>query len=182
MVLMHTPKLDPSFTAPDFTLPDFDGNKFSLKELAGQNGLVIAFIANHCPYVQVILDKLVEDAKLLQSKDISFVAMAASDIESYPQDGPDSMKILSMQKGFTFPYLFDESQDVARNYGAICTPDFFGFNADLELRYRGRLDASEMTHKTGLKRDLVDAMLELLETGKAPKIQHPSQGCSIKWK
>lgn len=165
--------------APDFTLPATDGKSYSLNELKGKNGTLVMFICNHCPYVISILDKLVRDALDLQKLGIGVIAINANDADGYPDD---SFKNMQKQE-FPFPYLHDESQTVARAYDAACTPDFFGFNANLGLQYRGRLDSSGRTPGADdLTRDLFEAMKQVAQTGVGPADQIPSMGCSIKWK
>lgn len=173
------------FGAPwhDFSLPDADGKIYALDDVKGPNGTLVMFICNHCPYVQSIIDRIVRDVKEMQAVGIGVVAISANDVLDYPQDAPEHMKTESVRHGFTFPYLYDETQDVAKAYGAECTPDFFGYNADGQLQYRGRFDAS--TRKAGsedAKRELLDAMIRISETGFGPENQIPSMGCSIKWK
>lgn len=169
--------------APDFTLPGTDGRTWSLRDVAGPRGTLIMFICNHCPYVLAVIDRIVRDAKDLQALGIGVAAISSNDAIAYPADSFDNMKKLAAHHGFPFPYLYDESQEVARAYGAVCTPDFFGYNADLELQYRGRLDASrKQAGPPDLRRDLYEAMREVAETGRGPTEQIPSMGCSIKWK
>ena len=169
--------------APDFDLPDPDGKRFSLSQIAGPRGTLVMFICNHCPYVQSIIDRIQRDAAALQALGIGVVAISANDVETYPEDGPDQMKAAALRHGFTFPYLYDESQDVARAYGAECTPDFFGYNADLKLQYRGRLDSSgRVAAAPDVRRDLYEAMVLVAETGHGPAEQVQSMGCSIKWR
>ncbi|WBU65495.1 thioredoxin family protein [Paracoccus aerodenitrificans] len=169
---------------PDFALPDPDGVLHDLKDLRGRNGTLVMFICNHCPYVQAVIDRIVRDASELQrDHGIGVVAISANDVADYPQDAPEHMKEEARRHGFTFPYLYDETQDVAKRYGAECTPDFFGYNADGKLQYRGRLDASG--RKPGpedAKRELFDAMVQIAQTKKGPRDQTASMGCSIKWK
>ena len=141
-MLMGPPPCDFGASAPRFRLPDPTGREYSLEDCSGENGTLVMFICNHCPYVQAILAKLSRDTDELREQGIGSVAIMPNDIIRYPADSPPRMAALAAQAGFTFPYLLDESQDVARSYGAVCTPDFFGYNADLELQYRGRLDAS----------------------------------------
>ncbi len=177
------PVCDFDWPAPDFTLPATDGQSYSLRDIAGKNGTLIMFICNHCPYVLAVIDRIVRDAKDLQALGIGVAAICSNDAEAYPDDSFDNMKVLAERHGFTFPYLHDEDQSVARDYDAACTPDFFGFNKDLGLQYRGRLDASRKeTGPTDLRRDLYEAMRQVAETGKGPADQIPSMGCSIKWK
>lgn len=177
------PICDFGWKAIDARLPGVDGQTHSLFELKGKNGLLIAFICNHCPYVKAITDRLVRDANDLSKLGIGFVAICSNDAQSYPEDSFDKMKSFAEANGFTFPYLHDEDQSVARAYDAMCTPDFFGFNADLELQYRGRLDASRaQPGGPDLRRDLYEAMKQVAETGQGPREQVASMGCSIKWK
>jgi peroxiredoxin len=169
--------------APDFALPGIDGRTHSLREIAGTNGTVVMFICNHCPYVKAVVDRIVRDVKELQALGIGCVAISANDAVAYPEDSFDNMRQFAREHGFTFPYLYDESQQVARAYGAVCTPDFFGFNRDMKLQYRGRLDASgRAPAAAGARRELYEAMKQIAATGIGPTEQTPSIGCSIKWK
>lgn len=169
--------------APDFALSGTDGRTHSLREIAGTNGTVVMFICNHCPYVKAVVDRIVRDVKELQALGIGCVAINANDAVAYPEDSFDNMKQFAREHGFTFPYLYDESQQVARAYGAVCTPDFFGFNRDMKLQYRGRLDASgRAPAAAGARRELYEAMKQIAATGIGPAEQTPSIGCSIKWK
>ena len=173
------------FGAPthDFTLPGTDGRDHGLSDVRGANGTLVMFICNHCPYVQAVMDRIVRDAKDLQKAGIGVVAISSNDVDDYPQDGPEQMRAEAERHGFTFPYLYDESQQVARTYGAVCTPDFFGYNADGELQYRGRLDASGRNPAApDARRELYEAMMQIARTGQGPRDQTPSMGCSIKWK
>jgi len=178
----ETPICDFGWKAVDFLLPDLDGNMVSLADISGENGTLIAFICNHCPYVRAIIDRLVADAKQLQEQGIGVVAIMSNDYQAYPDDAPENMKAFAAQHGFNFPYLLDETQEIARAYDAICTPDFFGFNKNLELQYRGRLDSSRREAVPDAKRELLDAMRQVAETGAGPADQIPSMGCTIKWK
>ncbi|MCQ0969976.1 thioredoxin family protein [Paracoccus sp. TK19116] len=173
------------FGAPirDFTLPGTDGRDYTLADLRGRHGTLVMFICNHCPYVQAVMDRMVRDAKDLQQAGIGVVAISSNDVDDYPQDGPDQMRAEAQRHGFSFPYLYDETQEVARAYGAECTPDFFGYNADGELQYRGRLDASgRKPADPDARRELYEAMMQIARTGQGPREQTPSMGCSIKWK
>lgn len=173
------------FGAPwhDFSLPGTDGRFHGLADVKGPRGTLVMFICNHCPYVQSIIDRVVRDAKVMQKAGIGVVAISANDVSAYPQDGPERMKDMARQHGFPFPYLYDESQQVARAYGAECTPDFFGYNADGELQYRGRFDASQRNSgPADARRELLEAMLQIAETRKGPEKQIASMGCSIKWR
>ncbi len=177
------PVCDFGWKAIDATLPGIDGRDYSLFDLAGPNGLLVVFICNHCPYVVSVIDRIVRDANELKDYGLGFVAISANDVGSYPEDSFDNMKLFARKNRFTFPYLYDETQETARKYDAVCTPDFFGFNKNLELQYRGRLDASrKQTGPEDLRRDLFEAMKQIAETGQGPDDQIASMGCSIKWK
>ncbi|XSG82748.1 MAG: thioredoxin family protein [Methyloligella sp. ZOD6] len=179
----HTPICDFGWKAPDFSLPGTDGKTYSLADVRGPNGTLVMFICNHCPYVKAVIDRIVRDVNDLKALGIGAVAISANDAENYPEDSFDNMKAFAEDHAFGFPYLYDESQDVARAYDAVCTPDFFGFNADLGLQYRGRLDESRKEAAApDAKRELFEAMQQVAETGEGPKEQTPSMGCSIKWK
>jgi len=178
-----TPLCDFGWRAPPFRLPATDGKNYALPDAKGARGTLVMFICNHCPYVQAVLDRIVRDARELQALGIACFAISSNDVESYPEDSFPNMKALHQREGFPFPYLFDEIQDVAHAYGAVCTPDFFGFNADLQLQYRGRIDASGRDPAPqGARRELFEAMKLVAETGRGPADQKPSLGCSIKWK
>ena len=177
------PVCDFGWKAPDFSLIGVDGTTHTLGELKGPKGTLVAFICNHCPYVIAVIDRIVRDARDLEALGVSTVAICSNDATTHPDDSFDNMKTFAEQHGFTFPYLHDESQDVAHAYDAMCTPDFFGFNADLELQYRGRLDASGRDPAgPDVRRELFDAMKMIAETGQGPRDQTASIGCSIKWK
>ena len=180
---VETPVCNFGWKAPDFRLPATDGKVYSLEDIRGPRGTLIMFICNHCPYVKAVIDRIVRDAKELQALGIGVAAICSNDAEAYPEDSFGNMKRFAEEHGFTFPYLHDESQEVARAYDAVCTPDFFGFNADLELQYRGRLDASGRNPAPpDVRRELFEAMKQVAETGRGPEHQIPSMGCSIKWK
>jgi len=182
-VAEHTPICDFGWKAPSFTLPGVDGKTYSLEELKGPNGTLVMFICNHCPYVKSVIDRIVRDAGALRALGINTVAICSNDATTHPDDSFDNMKRFAHEHAFTFPYLHDESQDVARAYDAVCTPDFFGFNGALELQYRGRLDASGREPASpDVRRELFEAMKQVGETGHGPREQIPSIGCSIKWK
>ncbi|MCT4368984.1 thioredoxin family protein [Yangia mangrovi] len=177
------PVCDFGWPAPGFTLPGTDGRTHSLEELRGSKGTLVMFICNHCPYVLAVLDRILRDARDLQTLGIGVVAISANDAAAYPADSFENMQKMAQERDFPFPYLHDESQEVARAYGAACTPDFFGFDAGLGLQYRGRLDASRKeAAPEGTRRDLFEAMKQVAETGTGPQEQTPSMGCSIKWK
>jgi peroxiredoxin len=179
----ETPVCDFGWKAPSFTLPGTDGKTYSLEELRGANGTLVMFICNHCPYVKAVIDRIVRDVKELKPLGVKAVAISSNDTVHYPEDSFENMKRFAEAHHFGFPYLFDESQDVARAYGAACTPDFFGFNAKLALQYRGRLDASRKeAAPSSVRRDLFEAMKEIASTGRGPSEQIASIGCSIKWK
>ena len=178
-----TPICDFGQKAIDFDLLGIDGQHHSLQSMRGEKATVVMFICNHCPYVKAIADRLADDIKLLQAQGVGVVAIMSNDTADYPEDSFDNMKIFAQKHGFSFPYVIDETQETGRAYGAECTPDFFGYNADLELQYRGRLDESaQNTPKTDSKRELVEAMQQIIKTGKGPEQQTPSIGCSIKWR
>jgi peroxiredoxin len=169
--------------AAALTLPGVDGKAYSLEELRGANGTLVMFICNHCPYVKAVIDRIVRDANELRGLGVNAVAISSNDTAHYPDDSFDNMKRFAAAHRFGFPYLYDEGQEVARAYGAACTPDFFGFNADLELQYRGRLDESRKeAAPPSVRRDLFEAMKQIALTGNGPREQIPSIGCSIKWK
>jgi len=177
------PVCDFDWPAPDFELPGTDGRTYSLSGIAGENGTLIMFICNHCPYVLAVLDKIARDAKELQELGIGVAAICSNDPVAYPADNFDNMKKMAEDRAFPFPYLHDTDQSVARSYDAVCTPDFFGFNKDLGLQYRGRIDATRPNAEaTNGRRELFEAMKQIAETGKGPAEQIPSMGCSIKWK
>lgn len=168
--------------APDFTLPATDGRRYALADLKGANGTVIVFMCNHCPYVKAVIDRLIRDAAELAALGIATVAVSSNDADTYPADGFANMRRWAEEKAFPFKYLYDESQEVARAYGAVCTPDFFGYDAGLGLQYRGRLDESRKEAAAGSRRELFEAMRQVAATGNGPTEQIPSMGCSIKWK
>lgn len=180
---IETPICDFGWKAPDFSLPGVDGKTYTLADVQGENGTLVVFMCNHCPYVLAILQRLIRDVKDLQARGIGVVAINANDPTQYPADSFENMKEMAATHNFTFPYLFDETQDVAKAYDAVCTPDFFGFDKAFGLQYRGRLDASKKeTGPADAKRELYEAMTLVAETGHGPKAQIASMGCSIKWK
>jgi peroxiredoxin len=182
MAALETPAGDIGWQAEDFTLEDAYGNPFQLYDLKGPSGTLVMFICNHCPYVRAIADRIVRDALDLQKRGVGVIAVMPNDYVRYPEDAPEQMKHFAQEHNFSFPYVVDETQAVARAYDAVCTPDFFGFNAALELQYRGRLDASRTTLLPDARRELFEAMCRIAETGKGPTEQHASMGCSIKWR
>lgn len=180
---VNTPICNFGWAAPDFRLKGTDGQDYALEDVRGPRGTLVTFICNHCPYVRAVVDRLVRDAKELQDLGIGVVAIMANDTVAYPEDSFENMKDFATRHGFTFPYVIDETQQVARAYDAVCTPDFFGFNAALELQYRGRLDASRKeAAPPDSRRELLEAMKMVAETGVGPVEQVPSMGCSIKWR
>ncbi len=184
MVSLTTPVCDFDAPAIDFELPGVDGEMWTLEKAKGENGLLVMFICNHCPYVKAIQQRLVDDTRKLRDEyGINSIAIMSNDPTEYAEDSFENMKAVAEQFQYPFPYVLDETQAVAKAYGAVCTPDFFGYNKDLKLQYRGRLDASRKeTAPADVKRDLLEAMIQVAQTGKGPKEQIPSMGCSIKWK
>jgi len=183
MVSLQTPVCDFGLPAIDFNLPGVDGKQWSLADCRGERGLLVMFICNHCPYVQAIRERIVRDTTELKALGVNSVAIMSNDPNLYEEDSFENMVRVARQYRFPFPYLMDESQAVARQYGAVCTPDFFGYNADLALQYRGRLDASgKAAAPADVRRDLFEAMRQVATTGKGPEEQIPSIGCSIKWR
>ncbi|MDX2427054.1 MAG: thioredoxin family protein [Cycloclasticus sp.] len=182
MTLMHTPVCDFGIPASDFKLLGVDGNYWTRDDCAAKNGLLVMFICNHCPYVKAIQERLVADMAILQANGVGVVAIMSNDPNDYPEDSFGKMQKIAKEKGYNFPYLIDTTQQVAKAYGAICTPDFFGYNNNMQLQYRGRLDEStKQVSAKGLKRELLDAMLMVAKTAKGPVEQVSSMGCSIKW-
>jgi peroxiredoxin len=182
MVRMETPICDFGWKAPDFSLPGVDDKTWSLKSAAGPNGLLVMFICNHCPYVKAVIHRILRDVRELQPLGMGAIAIMSNDATEYPEDSFDNMRALARELDFPMPYVIDASQEVARRYDAVCTPDFFGFNGKLELQYRGRLDESRKETVADARRDLFEAMKLVAETGRGPAEQIPSMGCSIKWK
>lgn len=181
MALLYTPVLELGKLMPDFDLLGVDGNQWNLKKCMGEKGVVVMFICNHCPYVKSIQANLVEDALLMQKIGINMVAIMSNDVNDYPEDSYANMQKVSKDMNYPFPYLLDSTQEVAKAYGAVCTPDFFGLNKHGILHYRGRIDSAGSRKNTQLPRDLVNAMKQLVEEGQITSEQIPSMGCSIKW-
>ena len=183
MVSLTTPICDFGRSAKDFQLPGVDNKNWNIESIKGANGLLVMFICNHCPYVKAIMSRLVNDVNELKKFDINTIAISSNDVVNYPEDSFENMKLLAEENDFEFPYVFDETQKIAKAYDAICTPDFFGFNSKLELQYRGRFDSTGRGEaQPNNKRELFEAMKLVAETQKGPEIQHASIGCSIKWK
>lgn len=177
-----TPICDFGWKAKSFTLPGVDGKHWNLSEIQGSRGTLAMFLCNHCPYVKAVIGRIVETARSLQDLGVGCVAIMSNDTWAYPEDSFENMGLFAKAQGFSFPYLYDEDQAVAKAYGAVCTPDFFGFNAGLELQYRGRLDDSRKEAAPGSPNELLAAMRQIVQTGRGPESQTPSMGCSIKWK
>ena len=183
MASLTTPVCDFNKLAINFKLNDTNGKIWTLEDIKGPNGTLIMFICNHCPYVKSILPRLVEDTMILkQEYGVNTIAIMSNDPSLYEEDSPNNMKRIADEMNFSFPYVFDQTQEVAKSYGAVCTPDFFGYNSELKLQYRGRFDESRKeTSPDGSKRELLNAMKHVAKTGKGPEEQIPSIGCSIKW-
>ncbi len=176
------PVCDFGWKAAPFALRGTDGRTYGLEDVRGPNGLLVMFICNHCPYVKAVIDRVVRDVAILKDHGVGAIAIMPNDTARYPEDGFERMKEFAAAHRFGFPYAIDETQAVARAYGAVCTPDFFGFNADLGLQYRGRLDASKVQPVPDAEPELLNAMIQVARTGEGPRDQIPSMGCSIKWK
>ena len=185
MVALETPVCDFGWKAPDFNLIGIDNKFYSFQDIRGPKGTLVMFICNHCPYVKSVIHRIVEDVTLLKEKGIGVIAIMSNDVNDPKygaEDSFDNMKLFSERNNFVFPYVYDEKQSVGRKYNAVCTPDFFGFNANDELQYRGRLEESKMEIIPDAKKELLEAMMQVSETGSGPQNQIPSIGCSIKWK
>lgn len=183
MVSLETPVCEFGRPIVDFDLPGVDGRRWRMRECMGEKGLLVMFICNHCSYVKAVLDRIVRDARELRDLGVNSVAIMSNDPSQYAEDSFENMRAIAERMDFPFPYLLDETQAVAKAYGAVCTPDFFGYNAAGELQYRGRLDASRKeAAPPDVRRDLFEAMKQVAETGRGPEEQIPSMGCSIKWK
>jgi peroxiredoxin len=182
MVSLETPLCDFGKLAVDFALPGTDGKVWTLADCRGPGGLLVMFICNHCPYVKAVRARVVRDARELQALGVGSVAIMSNDPAVQPEDSFANMQRVAREFDYPFPYLLDETQTVARAYGAVCTPDFFGYNNRLELQYRGRLDASRKETVADARRELFEAMKMVVETGQGPREQIPGIGCSIKWR
>ena len=185
MVALETPICDFGWKAPDFNLKGIDQKKYSFSDIKGQNGTLVMFICNHCPYVKSVIGRIVEDCKVLQENGIGIIAIMSNDVNDPKyghEDSFENMIKFSKNNQFCFPYVYDETQETGITYEAVCTPDFFGFNSKNELQYRGRLESSQQELIPNAKRELLEAMLQVAKIGEGPKNQVPSIGCSIKWK
>ncbi|HLA35950.1 MAG TPA: thioredoxin family protein [Rhodocyclaceae bacterium] len=183
MVSLSTPVCDFGRAAIDFDLPGVDGRRHTLASARGPNGLLVMFICNHCPYVKAVIHRIIRDTAKLSTLGVGSIAIMSNDAGEYPEDSWENMVRIAQESKFPFPYVLDETQEVAKAYGAVCTPDFFGYNTQLKLQYRGRLDESrKQTAGHGARRDLFEAMKQVATTGHGPHQQFPSMGCSIKWR
>ena len=185
MVALETPICDFGWKAPEFNLIGIDNKYYSFQDIKGTNGTLVMFICNHCPYVKSVIHRIVEDVTTLKEKGIGVIAIMSNDVNDPKygeEDSFENMKLFSEKNNFVFPYVYDETQSVGREYNAVCTPDFFGFNSKNELQYRGRLEESKMEIIPNAKKELLEAMIQVSETGSGPNDQIPSIGCSIKWK
>jgi len=181
MPALNTPVCEFGWKAQNFSLQSTSNEIVELNKARGQNGTLIMFICNHCPYVVSALDEIIFEALELIKNDIAVIAISSNDVSTHPDDSFENMQALSVDKKLPFPYLYDETQEVAKAYDAACTPDFFGFNSELSLQYRGRLNNKRESPKE-IRRELYSAMIQIAKTGKGPREQIPSMGCSIKWK
>ena len=182
MVLTKTPICNFGEKANPFNLKGTDGKIHKLEDHLGKNGLLIMFICNHCPYVKAVIEDITDDCKSLEKEGLKSIAIMSNDTKDYPEDSFENMISFAKKHGFIFPYLIDETQEVAKKYGAVCTPDFFGYNNKLELQYRGRIrELKDLKPLRSSESDLLKAMRLVIKTGKGPKEQIPSMGCNIKW-
>lgn len=181
-MVTDSPAGQPGVAAPAFSLPATDGTIHTLDDVRGPKGLVVIFMCNHCPYVTAVLPRIVSEARALAALGIGTVGINSNDGVAYPEDSFEHMAELASSLSLPFPYLYDKTQDIARTYDAVCTPEFYGFDSKLILRYRGRLDESRKEPVTGARRELFEAMQQIAQTGVGPHTQHPAFGCSIKWK
>ncbi|KXK42182.1 MULTISPECIES: thioredoxin family protein [Nitrosomonas] len=183
MASLETPVCNFGWKAVDFDLPGVDGKRYNLASVMGENGLLVMFICNHCPYVKAIRDRIIRDTRELAEHGIGAIAIMSNDPADYPEDSFENMAKVAREYAYPFPYVQDETQEIAKVYGAVCTPDFFGFNNKLELQYRGRMDASRKeAAPADARRELFEAMVQVARTGRGPEEQIPSIGCSIKWR
>ncbi len=183
MALLHTPICDFGWKAPDFDLLGVDGRRYTFADVEGPNGTLVMFICNHCPYVKAVLDDIVRDVRELAGLGVGAIGVMPNDTATHPDDSFDNMRRLSKERDFPFPYVIDETQEVARAYNAVCTPDFFGFDNARNLQYRGRItEMNGLKSMPGAPRDLFLAMSAVAKTGRGPELQIASMGCSIKWR
>jgi len=185
MVALETPICNFGWKAPDFILKGIDEKNYNFLDVKGENGTLVMFICNHCPYVKSVIGRIVEDCQILQKNGIGIIAIMSNDVNDPKyghEDSFENMIKFSKNNQFSFPYVYDESQETGREYDAVCTPDFFGFNSNNELQYRGRLESSQQELVPNAKKELLEAMLQVAKNGQGPKEQIPSIGCSIKWK
>ena len=182
MALLQNPICEFGWKARDFSLPGVDGKTYSLSDVRGEKGTLVVFICNHCPYVRAVIDHFVEETAALRALGIGVIAIMPNDTTISPGDSFPNMKMFAKEHDFTFPYVMDKTQEVARAYGAVCTPDFFGYDGKLKLQYRGRLDDAGRSAKPDAPRELFNARVEVARTGRGPAVQAASMGCSIKWK
>jgi len=183
MALLETPEKNVAFQAVSFDLQGVDGEYYNLEKIKGAKGMLLIFMCNHCPYVKAIINRLNEDIRKLQEIGIGVAAIMPNDTNKYPADSFENMIVFAKEHNFTYPYLIDPSQQTAKNYGAVCTPDIFGFNAEGKLQYRGRVDSAGPNEAdVETEREMLMAMKEIAETGLTSSEQFPSMGCSIKWK
>lgn len=181
MAALNTPVCNFGESFHPFQLKGTDEKVYTFEDVRGAKGTIVMFVCNHCPYVKAIVDRIVADVSELKKHGIGAIAIMSNDTRTYPEDSFENMKEFALNHNFDFPYVIDETQEVAKAYGAVCTPDFFGYNAKGELHYRGRLDSSGMKPAPNAKRELLEAMIQIAETGQGPQEQNPSVGCSIKW-
>ena len=182
MTVTKTPICNFGEKAKDFKLLSTENKKISLNDIKGPNGTLVMFVCNHCPYVKAIIQNLQQDAKFLITLGVKSVAIMSNDVKNYPEDSLENMKNFSKKNNFSFPYLYDETQEIAKTYGAVCTPDFFGYNNNLELQYRGRLrELNNLKPTNDGDSELRNAMKLVAKTNRGPIEQNPSMGCSIKW-
>ena len=182
MALLKTPICDFGLNAIDFKLKSINGELLTLNDVKGNNGTLIMFICNHCPYVKAIIRELSDDCAKLKEYGINSAAIMSNDTKNYPEDSFENMKKFSDRYNFSFPYLFDETQEIAKKYDAVCTPDFFGYNKNLELNYRGRIrELNDLKPVGSGDSELLKSMKLIAKTQQGPKEQYPSMGCSIKW-
>ena len=185
MVALETPICNFGWKAPDFNLKGIDEKNYNFLDVKGENGTLVMFICNHCPYVKSVIGRIVEDCQILQENGIGIIAIMSNDVNDPKyghEDSFENMIKFSKNNQFSFPYVYDETQETGREYDAVCTPDFFGFNSNNELQYRGRLESSQQELIPNAKKELLEAMLQVAKNGQGPKEQFPSIGCSIKWK